>query len=201
MLIDVCNRLVDNALTRDELIPYIRVESMSYDDAPKITELMGKCFSLPREEALRQLLYSDALLDKSVKLIDRRNGDIYGFLIFSNFSINVGSPINYVRREMAYFLSFFNQVNGFSFIIDERLRGCGFDRKMLLYGHDFLRRYEMVWAAVEKDFKTHSYWKRLGFTELFSIPEATFYGLFNEKYVTDDIYRIIDTLKNEDDYH
>lgn len=202
MMIDVCNRLVDNELTKEALLPYIRVTSMTYADAPTITSLMAKCFNLPNEEtALRQLLYSDALLNQSVKLVDRRNGDIYGFLIYSNFSIMNGSPIGMVNPNMASFLSYFSQVNGFCFIIDERLRGTGFDKKMLLYNRSFLERFEMVWAAVEKDFKTHAYWKRLGFTELFSIPEATFYGKFNEKYITDDIYGIVEQLKDENYYH
>jgi hypothetical protein len=82
-MIDLCNRLVDNELTKEELLPNIEVVSTTYEDAPILVELLAKCFNLPSQEvALRQLLYSNAQLDKSVKAIDKKNGDIYGFLIF-----------------------------------------------------------------------------------------------------------------------
>jgi hypothetical protein len=201
-MIDLTNRLVDNKLTKEELLPNIEIVSTSYDDAPILTELLAKCFNLPGEEdALRQLLYSNAQLDNSVKAIDKRNGDIYGFLIFSQFPLHIGSPIMHLNIKLGGFLIQFNQINGHSFILDERLRGTGIDKKMLFHQREFLEKYELIWIAVERDLKTHSYWKRLGFKELFSIPEATFYGLFNDKFVSDDIYSIIDELRNEENHY
>ena len=202
MMIDLCNRLVNNELTKEELLPNIEIVSTSYEDAPILTELLAKCFNLPREEdALRQLLYSNAQLDNSVKAIDKRNGDIYGFLIFSQFPLHIGSPIMHLNIKLGGFLIQFNQINGHSFILDERLRGTGIDRKMLFHQREFLDKYELIWIAVERDLKTHSYWKRLGFKELFSIPEATFYGLLNDKFVSNDIYSIIDELRNEENHY
>lgn len=202
MMIDLSNRLKDNDLTREDLLPNIEIVSTGYEDAPILVKLLKKCFNLPSEEdALRQLLYSNAQLDNSVKAIDKRNGDIYGFLIFSMFPIHVGSPILHINQRLGGFLVQFNQINGHSFILDERLRGTGIDRKMLFYQKEFLESFELVWIAVEKDLKTHNYWKRLGFKELFSIPEAAFYGLFNKKFVYDDIYSIIDELKYEDNHN
>lgn len=199
MMIDLRNRLVDNNLTKEELLQNIEVASTSYEDAPKLTELLAKCFDLPNQEAaLRQLLYSNAQLDNSVKIIDKRNGDIYGFLIFSIFPIHIGSPILHTNAKLGGFLIQFNQINGHSFIIDERLRGTGIDKKMLYFQKKYLEQFELVWIAVERDLKTHSYWKRLGFKELFSIPEATFYGMLNDKLLSRDIYNIINELKNED---
>ena len=202
MMIDLCNRLVNNDLTKEELLPNIEVVSTTYEDAPILTELLAKCFNLPsQEDALRQLLYSNAQLDNSVKAIDKRTGEIYGFLIFSIFPIHVGSPLFHVNARLGGFLVQFRQLNGHSFILDERLRGTGIDRKMLFYQSEYLNEFELIWIAVERDLKTHSYWKRLGFRELFKIPEATFYGFFNDKIVSDDIYRIIDELKDEENHY
>jgi len=201
-MIDLCNRLVDNQLTKEELLPNIEVVSTSYGDAPMLTELLAKCFNLPsQEEALRQLLYSDAQLDMSVKAIDKRNGDIYGFLIFSRFPLHIGSPLMHFNAKLGGFLVQFNQINGHSFILDERLRGTGIDKKMLALQKEALNKYDLIWCAVEKDLKSHVYWKRLGFRELFKIPEATFYGIFNDKIFSDDIYCIIDELKNEKNHY
>ena len=202
MMIDLCNRLINNNLTKDELLPNIEVVSTSYGDAPMLTELLAKCFNLPsQEEALRQLLYSDAQLDMSVKAIDKRNGDIYGFLIFSRFPLHIGSPLMHFNAKLGGFLVQFNQINGHSFILDERLRGTGIDKKMLALQKEALNKYDLIWCAVEKDLKSHVYWKRLGFRELFKIPEATFYGIFNDKIFSDDIYCIIDELKNEENHY
>lgn len=42
----------------------------------------------------------------------------------------------------------------------------------------------MVWIGVEKDLKTHNYWKRLGFEEILSIDEANFYvRAFDKKHM------------------
>ncbi len=201
-MIDLCNRLVNNTLTREELLPNMEIVSTSYNDAPILTELLYKCFNLSSQEiALRQLLYSNAQLDKSVKVIDKRNGDIYGFLIFSIFPIHMGSPILHFNARLGGFLIQFNQINGHSFILDERLRGTGIDKKMLFYQKEYLEKFELIWIAVERDLKTHSYWKRLGFKELFNIPEATFYGILNDKIVSNDIYCIIDELKDEKNHY
>jgi hypothetical protein len=201
-MIDLCNRLVDNGLTKEEILQNIEITSTSYEDAPKITELLAKCFALPNQEAaLRQLIYSDALLDKSVKAIDKKTGDIYGFLIFCNFTIHVGSPILHINPRLGGFLVQFKQIHGHSFIIDERLRGAGIDKKMLKFQKEFLDEYELIWCAVEKDLKSHGYWKRLGFKELFKIPEASFYAIFNDNLISDDIYCIINELKDEENHY
>jgi hypothetical protein len=202
MMIDLCNILVDNGLTKEEILQNIEITSTSYEDAPKITELLAKCFALPNQEiALRQLIYSDALLDKSVKAIDKKTGDIYGFLIFCNFPIHVGSPILHINPRLGGFLVQFKQINGHSFIIDERLRGTGIDKKMLKFQKEFLDEYELIWCALEKDLKSHGYWKRLGFKELFKIPEASFYAIFNDNLISDDIYCIINELKDEENHY
>lgn len=202
MMIDLCNRLVDNDLEREEILKNIVVTGTTYEDAPILTELLSKCFGLYDQEfALRQLLFSNAQLDNSVKAIDKRNGDIYGFLILSKFPIHLGSPIMHLNAKLAGFLIQFSQINGHSFIIDERLRGTGIDKKMLKYQKDFLDEFEMIWCAVEESLGTDNYWKRLGFKEIFRIPEATFFAHFNDKIISDDIYNIINELKDETNHY
>ena len=202
MMIDLCNRLVDNDLEREEILKNIVITGTTYEDAPILTELLAKCFGLYDQEfALRQLLFSNAQLDNSVKAIDKRNGDIYGFLILSKFPIHLGSPIMHLNAKLAGFLIQFSQINGHSFIIDERLRGTGIDKKMLKYQKDFLDEFEMIWCAVEESLGTDNYWKRLGFKELFRIPEATFFAHFNDKIISDNIYNIINELKDETNHY
>lgn len=196
MMIDLCNKLVDNNLSKEELLPNIVVTKMSYEDAPVIVSLLSKSFGIhDEEEALRQLIFSDAQLDESVKVIDRRNGDIYGFLIFSKYPLHIGSPIMHMNARMGGFLAQFKQINGHSFMLDERLRGVGIDKKMLYYNADFLKQYEMIWLAVEESLRSGSYWKRLGFKEIMSIPEATFYVMFTNKNESEYIYDIVEQFK------
>ena len=115
--------------------------------------------------------------------MDSETKEIYGLLIFCEYPITVGSPIYKYNYELGKHLNQFNQINGHSFIIDERLRGCGFDSKMLLYNMDYIKaNYDFIWCGVEASLGTDNYWKRKGFFKLFEIPEASFYILpFDEK--------------------
>ena len=186
MMIDLCNRLVDNYLTKDDLLERVEIRKTSPSDLEDICNTLSKAFDMySSEEAYIQLMQSRARLDESVKLVDKETGDIYGLLIFCEYPIKYGSPILHFEKGIAEFLDNFTQVNGHSFVIDERLRGTGLDRKMLTFNGKFLgENYDMIWAAVEVDLKTHDYWKRLGFVELFRIPEAVFYMMpLNKKLV------------------
>jgi hypothetical protein len=80
-------------------------------------------------------------------------------------------------------------------------RATSIDKRMLRLQNEYLNQYELIWCAVEESLGTDNYWKRLGFKELFRIPEATFYGLFNKNLVSDNIYRIIDELNHEDNHN
>lgn len=187
----------DDNKTREELIENVEVTITSYTDAFTLAQLMSKTFSLPNAvEALKQFVYTDANLDNSIKLIDKRDGKIYGFLIFSDFTLDKGSPIIYLNPMLDYYLLYgnFKQINGFAFAIDKRLRGCGFDKKMLFYNLDFLKKYDFIWCGVEAELKSHSYWKRLGFTNIMSVgfgdgsPSAEFYISRTDKKPMNDIF-------------
>ena len=67
------------------------------------------------------------------------------------------------------------QLNGHSFIIDERLRGTTIHKQMLFHNMEYIKQFDMIWLAVEHTLKTDNYWKRFGFEEILSIDEAKFY--------------------------
>lgn len=177
MMIDLCNKLVDNDLAREDLLGRVEIRKTSVEDLEQICNVLAKSFNLSSHlEALFQLGNSKARLDESVKLVDKETDDIYGLLIFTEYPIDRGSPIRMVESGISEFLSDYKQVNGHSFIIDERLRNCGLDKKMLYFNTDFLiKNYDFIWIGVEESLRSKSYWERLGFTKVFEIPEATFY--------------------------
>ena len=188
MQIDLCNKLVDNELTREELLGRVEIRKASIEDLEVICRTLARSFDLSSPlEALFQMEHSNARLNESVKLVDKETNEIYGLLIFCEYPISEGSPIMMLERQLGEYLGGFKQINGHSFIIDERLRGCGLDKKMLDFNVDYLKdNYDIIWIAVERGLLTHNYWQRLGFVEVFRISEAVFYllplnkKLFNE---------------------
>ena len=186
MKIDVCNKLVDNDLTRKDLLEKVEIKKTSEEDFDNICKTIAKAFDLKSPgEAAMQLIHSHVLIDESIKLVDKGTGEIYGLLMFCEYPVSVGTPLLQINENLAKFLDEFKQVNGHSFVIDERLRGIGFDRKMLFHNIKFFaKNYDFIWCGVEYSLKSHNYWKKLGFIEIFDIPEATFYMLpFNEKLI------------------
>ena len=177
MMIDLCNKLVDNDLIREDLLERVEIRKTSVEDLEQVCKVLAKSFNLSSYlEALFQLENSKARLDESVKLVDKETGDIYGLLIFTEYPIDRGSPIRMVESGISEYLSDYKQVNGHSFIIDERLRNCGLDKKMLYFNTDLLiKKYDFIWIGVEETLRSKSYWERLGFTKVFRIPEAVFY--------------------------
>lgn len=177
MQIDLCNKLINNDLSKKDLLERVEIKKTSKDDLEEICKTLAKAFDLScGGEAFQQLTQSNALLDESIKLVDKENGDIYGLLIFCEYPIKIGTPILFEEPKLADYFDKFKQVNGHSFIIDERLRGTNLDKKMLFHNINFLsENYDFIWIGVESSLKSHRYWERLGFTEVFSIPQATFY--------------------------
>ena len=175
-MIIIKNKVCDNPIPREELLKNIVIGKTSYDDTQDIITILSNCFNVNSEaEILLQLLNSLADLENSVKVIDERNGDIYGLLIFSKFNITQGSPIMFINPSLGNDLSSLKQINGYSFILDERLRNTNIDKKMLLYNKEYIDQFDMVWCGVDKSLKSHNYWKRLGFEEVLNIYDAIFY--------------------------
>ena len=176
MMIDLCNKLIDNDLSRNDLLERVEIKKTSKDDLNAICKTLAKAFDLSCDaEALMQLTQSNALLDESIKLVDKENGDIYGLLMFCEHPIKVGTPIMIEYPNLGEYFNKFKQVNGHSFIIDERLRGTNLDKKMLFHNINFLsEKYDFIWIGVEKSLRTLAYWHFFGFTDIFITKEATF---------------------------
>ena len=189
MMIDLCNKLVDNDLNKNDLLERIEIQKTCQGDIEAICNTLAKAFDMySAEEAFQQLILSKARLDESIKLVDKYTGDIYGLLMFCEYPIAIGSPLKHINIDMADYLGQYSQVNGHSFIIDERLRGTGLDRKMLFHNIEFLiENYDFIWIAVEKSLKSLPYWHRLGFVDIFIIEEATFLMLPLSKKIINDI--------------
>lgn len=194
----------DDEKDRYELLSNAIVTKMSYDDADEVLNMLVKNFGVPnRREALRQLLYSNARLDESVKVIDSTDGKMYGMLIFCEFPIHIGSPLMMTKnRFVGEYLMSQKQLNGFCFILDDRLQGCHIDKQMLLFNTAFIETYDYVWCAVEKGLNTEKYWERLGFIRLFEDDRATFYIIGTNKKSFLDIFifktLIEKSIKNEE---
>lgn len=188
MMIDLCNKLVDNELTREELLERVVIEKTNENDINDICKTIAKAFDLScPDEVLFQLIHSNVAIDESIKLVDKYTNEIYGLLMLCEYNITKGSPILMLERGLGEYLDRFSQINGHSFVIDERLRNCGLDKKMLFHNIDFLKEnYDLIWIGVEESLKSHNYWKRLGFTEVFEIKEAVFYMFpLNEKIIAE----------------
>lgn len=186
MMIDLCNKLIDNDLTRKDLLKRVEIRKTTEEDFDNICKTIAKAFNLESSgEAAMQLLHSHVLIEESVKLVDKDTEEIYGLLMFCEYPITIGSPLININPNLGKFLNKYTQVNGHSFVIDERLRGTGLDRKMLFYNlKQLAMNYDLIWAGVEVTLKSHKYWEKLGFIEIFRIPEAVFYMLpFNEKLI------------------
>ena len=78
MMIDLCNKLVDNDLSREELLERVEIRKTSEDDLMAICYTLAKAFDLESyHEALWQLENSKVLLEESVKLVDKEQKVAY----------------------------------------------------------------------------------------------------------------------------
>ena len=198
-----CSKIVHNDYTIEDLSPWLEIQKTSFQDAPYILPILVEGFGIPNEkEAFRQLLYTNADLNNSVKIVDTRTNEIYGILIFSKYPMQCGSPLHEYSNNLCRILAQYKQINGFAFVLDERLRGRRYDRKMLFFNKEYLESFDFIWCAVEKELKTDNYWKRLGFTEILKIEEATFYLKLINKSILADIYKkIMDINQHEENYN
>jgi hypothetical protein len=190
-MIQKCNLLHNDNKTREELLNHIKICKTSYKDAYQILNILMKAFNIPSDaEALRQLLYTNANLDESVKVIDERDGKIYGLLILCDHPIQKGSPIFGQSYDLSMYLNKYSQLHGFAFVIDERIRGERLHRDILQYNMAYISQFDFIWCAVENELKSHNYWKRLGFEEVLCNRDAKFYIKFFDKKRMLEIFMI-----------
>lgn len=170
-------RYVDNDLTTDELLSRVRIEKTVPSDIGAVSKMMFKEFHIDScAEARFELIDTNANFNESVKVVDPETGDIYGALIFSDYPLEETTTA--LDEEITKLIENHPQVNGFVFLLDERLRGTGIDRKMLTYNLGFIKEnYDIIWCGVAKYLHSGDYWKRNGFKEICEDEDSTFYML------------------------
>lgn len=178
-MLELGKRLNSNSLTKEDLIEHVTIEKTSFEDIYEIMRIMNECFKIPTlKEAYVYLYEHKTNINNSVKLIDKRTNEIYGILLLGETDMTKVTPLPMSNPILNNIISRFKQINGIAFIIDERLRGCGFDKKMLYHNLEYINKHELVWCGVDPSLKSHNYWKRLGFFEITSVPFAKFYAKF-----------------------
>lgn len=208
---DIFGFLHDDEKTTAELKEYIAVEKITPKDYEEVINIVAKTFQTNDGEykhqfyniAEEQLKQSKADFNESIKLVDTRDNQIYGVLILSHFPIHIGSPIMAYEntRMIGEYLVNFSQINGFAFVIDKRLRGYGFDKKMIQAAMPFIEKFDFIWVATAADYKTNSYYQRLGGFEVFKNDEAIFYIKNMAKNNMNDVFilkLLADSRKNEE---
>lgn len=162
--------------TRDEILENLEYGFLKESDINQVLTSVSHILDVPVFALLEQMEVTKVDINNCIKVYDKITNKIYGILIFSDFHIFKGSPILNFTEKCTQFQNT-KGVNGFLFCIDKRLRGTNVHKEMLHKSIPYLSNYDYVWAGVAKNLKTHLYWKRLGFEEVFSIPEATFYKM------------------------
>lgn len=199
MMLKLDGKLQNNNLMTTELLENIIVCKTNTNDLFEIAKILNNNMGVHNPFfAFQQLIDSKVILNESIKLMDKRNGNIYGLLILSDFTIDNGSPMRFIDPITIKVIKDIKQINGFLFIIDERLRGTKLDKEMIKMAMPYINEFDFIWVGVEKDLKSHNYWKHLGMHKILEINEAIFYGKILKKELLPTIYkRIIDYSKHE----
>lgn len=199
MMLQLNGKLQNNNLTRNELLENIIICKTTTDDLFEIAKILNDNMGVHNPFfAIQQLLDSKIIINESIKLVDKRNGDIYGLLILSDFTLDKGTPMKFIDPMTIKVLKGISQINGFLFVIDERLRGTNLDKKMIKMSMPYINHFDFIWVGVERDLKSHNYWKHLGMYKILEINEAIFYGKILKKELLPTIYkRIIDFSEHE----
>lgn len=174
-------RNIDELLQHDnknkqELLKYCSVEKTTKDDLYEVIRILNDNMHVDNLMAtMHQLLHTNLIISESIKIVDTRDGKIYGLLLLSDFNIEDGSPLRMLDPMATAIVSNMKQIHGFLFIIDERLQGCGFDKKMINMAMPFINQHNFLWIGVEKELNTHNYWKRMGLTKGLETNDGAFY--------------------------
>lgn len=187
---NLINKLQENSITKEELLENIEIKNTCPDDIFEMMRILTLNMGVNDiVMSTHQIVDTNVQLNDSVKVVDKRDGKIYGVLLLSKFPIHKGSPYMMFDRKACEILKEYNQLNGFLFIIDERLRGTNVDRDMIRFAMPYIEKYDFIWVAVEKTLKSHNYWKHMGMFELLEIEDAIFYGKIINKQIFSTIYK------------
>lgn len=185
-------KLQENDLSKEELLDNIEIKKTTPKDLLEVTRILSENMGLDNPLfAFHQLVDSNINLFETIKVVDKRDDKIYGLLVLANQNIDRGTPIERFMPETYEAFKFYTQLNGFLFLLDERLRGENIDRQMVKMALPFIKTFDIIWVGVEKSLKSHNYWKHLGMHKLFEIPQAIFYCEILNKNILSDIYKKI----------
>lgn len=189
--------------TRESLINSLQIDCVSESDLPFIQDTIADIFCVPSKQIVkRQISSLNIDLDSSVKAFDPIDGQIYGFLLVGAKKIDDDLP--FVKSDdicdiICEIMP--NQLNGFVFALDKRIRGCGIDKKMLKCVHDKLPHTDIIWCGVNNNLSSHNYWKRMGFLEFCKDDQVTLYIFCLNKMSVLKIFITILTLLYEKYYN
>lgn len=178
------DKMVDNELTTRDILKYCTIGKVDpIFDKNHIKHIMNKCFKLPLPEA--EKLIEEIDYNTSIKFYDPMGDEIYGLLLFTNNEVKKSIPgIEYFNPIIANLFNGLRLKNGEAFILDKRLQGIGLDKLMLNYALKLLKESEpipeIIWLGVNRELKSHNYWKRHGFIEFYSDMMVRFYFKFLE---------------------
>lgn len=207
--------LRDDCKTTSELLENVVIEKTSPRDYYDFIEIIAKTFEVQGNDNVshhiftlikEELTQTKADFNESIKLIDKRDGEIYGLLVLSHYPIQIGSPIMTKEntRMIGEYLMGRTQINGFAFVIDKRLRGYGFDKKMIEFAMPFIEQFEYMWVATSINFKAPNYYKKLGLFEIYRDRNAIFYIADTKKRDMVDIFilkALAESKEDEKDYN
>lgn len=170
--------------TSDYLEKHCVIGKTSPQDLDAIASILVYCFNIPKMHGSRmddvmKFIY-DTKLDiyNSVKLFDPYTNRIYGILMVGSKRLHESCP-SLMHNSLLYeSLKDMKQVNGIGFLIDKRLRGKGYDKKMMMFNKEYFDEYDLIWHGVDNTLNTHNYWKRFGFFECFDDGHVKFYTKF-----------------------
>lgn len=173
------DHMVNNSLTTRDILKYCRIGEIDkvWDEYP-IRHLMTRCFKLPFTES--EEFFKNLDFESSLKFYDYTNQDIYGLLLFSNKKMKNSIPnIKMANPIIANIFNGLDEKEGSAFILDKRLQGIGLDKLMLKRAIEQIKNSktppDVIWLGVNRELKSHNYWKRLGFIEFYSDPFVKFY--------------------------
>ena len=180
----VIEKRVNNTnFTTQELNDKLKIEKTNFSDIMGILKIMTDCFKIPTTIDAYNYLYLHKLnILNSVKLVDKDTNEIYGVLLLGEVPMADVTPIMFICPTLNCVLNKLKQLNGIAFIIDERLRGQGWDKKMLYSNISYINQFDIVWCGVDATLKTHHYWERLGFDNLFNDSRVNFYAKVVKKH-------------------
>lgn len=162
-------------INKHEILNNILFSAPSLDDIDKIATINSNSLPVSKNNVIWQFNLYNGNLANSIKCYDKRDNNIYGLLLLANIHINQGSPLPYIKYDLSQKLSEYSMINGFSFVVDNNLRGTNIHKLLLKNAINYVKNFDYIWFGVDKRLKSINYWKRMGFINVLSTEDADFF--------------------------